>query len=92
MSTPEVQIESVNSKETLLDFIKSLQLDKLEEEELDRAKPPSPYASGAKGWNNHSIEGFLEAMHAWATDSDHLGKDPSWHTMAMLLLAGKGYE
>ena len=61
--------------------------------------PSPPYGPDANGWENSSIEGFLEAALAWAEDSGmgkslELGLDgePSWATFALFLYAGKFYE
>ena len=85
-------LESVNSKESLLVFMKALELDRLDEDAKELASPSSPYGSGANGWENGTISSFIEAMHAWATDSSDLPESPSWRTFADILLAGKIYE
>lgn len=82
---PEDLIEGVDSLESFLDFVKALEV----EARLDR---PQPYASGTHGWQNGTIEAFLESLHAWATDTRSLPHTPSWRDVAQLLLAGKSYE
>ncbi|HEX4945574.1 MAG TPA: hypothetical protein VFZ34_02770, partial [Blastocatellia bacterium] len=44
------------------------------------------------GWENISLEHFLEAIHAWAVDSNSLPEQPDWRCIAQLLVAGKNYE
>lgn len=61
----------------------------LEEEGLALS---SPFAPGSRGWQDGSIESFLEAMHAWALDSPLLNDEACWKQFAMLLMAGKAYE
>jgi hypothetical protein len=54
--------------------------------------------TGNVGWENGSIETFLDAMHAWASGTSGLTGKPmvseqaSWHTFAEILHAGKFYE
>jgi hypothetical protein len=73
---PEDLLDSVNSRETFLDFLATLVADQAE----------------ANDWINTSLESFFEAMHAWAIDSQVLGAEPDWRAFAQLLLAGKHYE
>jgi hypothetical protein len=89
--TPEEVLARVNSRETFLEFLKLLEND-FSASVLEEAKNSSSlYGSNAHGWENITIDKFLGAARAWANDSD--GSDsPSWQWLAMLLLAGKGYE
>jgi hypothetical protein len=73
---PEEMIGSVNSREAFLHFLAALIAD----------------CANPNDWENTSLEGFLEAMHAWAIDSQMLKDESSWRDFAQLLLAGKGYE
>ena len=57
----------------------------------------SPWGRAAGGWENTSIESFLEAATAWATDSDFglkqgLAENNTWKRFAVFLNAGKIYE
>ena len=90
--TPEEHLERVESREAFLAFLKSLQLD-CESEHAGTASARSPaYGPGPRGWENRTIEAFLDAMHAWAVDSGALPVEPTWRAMAQLFLAGKAYE
>jgi hypothetical protein len=79
------QIEKVRSKEDLADFVLSLKLD------LD-ANPSS--------WENPTLGRFLEAMEDWIRSMDNYYKntgqpqvkEPTWRTLADILLASKMYE
>mgnify|MGYP001194544134 CR=1 FL=1 len=82
---PEDLIESIDSPESFLAFLKALEVDARLDESV-------PYARGTRGWESGTIAWFLEAMHAWATDSDSLPGAPTWRDFARLLLAGKVYE
>ncbi len=51
--------------------------------------------SGANGWENSTIEAFLEAAVACAIDSRNKSghaPEPSWREFAGFLLGGKIYE
>ncbi|MGF1514926.1 MAG: hypothetical protein ACFB5Z_14695 [Elainellaceae cyanobacterium] len=82
---PEDLIENIDSPESFLQFVKSLEKDA----RMDKAKT---YPSGTHGWENGTIVDFLEAIHAWGTDADALPQSPSWRDVARLLLAGKSYQ
>jgi len=87
---PEDLIDSVNSKESFLEFMRALRLDREDENRKEAKSPSSPYGPGANGWENSTIEAFLEAMHAWADSG--LPEKPTWKDLARLLQAGKAYE
>jgi len=89
---PEHLISRVNSKETFLEFLKALESDWNKEQEMSKGAQLAPFLPGALGWENRSVGGFLEAMHAWACDAQWLDDEPSWRMFAELLLAGKSYE
>lgn len=82
---PEDLIESIDSPESFLAFLKALEVDARLDESV-------PYTRGTRGWESGAIAGFLEAMHAWATDSDSLPGAPTWRDFARLLLGGKVSE
>ena len=85
--------DSVNSKQSFLEFVSALSADWFKETELEKKSPSSPYGSGALGWENGSIGSFLDAMQAWASASaDKISEVPNWNTFAKILLAGKFYE
>jgi len=87
------QANSVHSKQSFLEFVRALAADRVNEVELEKKTPSSPYGPGAKGWENGSIEAFLEAMEAWISDTgDKVPEKPEWNTFARILLAGKYYE
>lgn len=90
--------EQVDSKEKFIAFVSALAADREAEVEIERERPSSPYGSGARGWENGSIEAFLGAMSAWAaggyghTGEPHVTDQPSWRTFAKILHSGKFYE
>jgi hypothetical protein len=85
-------LEAVDSKETFIEFTQALKNDKIDEEKKEKIYPSSPYGPGANGWENSSIEMFLDAMEAFAQDSHLIDEQPSWKNFALLLYAGKFYE
>jgi hypothetical protein len=94
--TPEHAIEQVADAESFLRFVEALESDRrdIKKEQLS---PTSPYSPGRNGWENGTIEGFLEAARAWAQDSKFSSQDWSsasgmWRGFAEFLLAGKFYE
>lgn len=89
-------LEKVKDQESFLEFARALQADKEDETIKEKAKPSSPYGAGCNGWENSSIEGFLEAAIAWAEDSN-FGEnfqieDNPWKKFALFLYCGKIYE
>ena len=86
-------LDKVDSKESFLEFVRALAADRVREIELEKKSPSSPYGPSAMGWENGTIEGFLDAMQAWADDSgDKIPEKPDWKTFAKILYAGKYYE
>ncbi|MEW4283171.1 DUF7660 family protein [Priestia koreensis] len=67
----------VHSKEDLLQFIKLLKVNYLENEQE---------------WENTSIDTFLDGMEAWTNDTDLLTEEDTWSTFAKILYAGSRYE
>ena len=74
-------LEKVNDRASFLEFVKALEQDR---------------RSGVT-WENETIEDFLEASIAWATESDFgqtqgLSTDSPWRQFAVFLYVGKIYE
>jgi hypothetical protein len=85
-------LEKVDSRKTFLDFVKALRDDRIDEVEKEKVKKSPPYAPGPAGWENGTIEAFLDAMHAYGLSATALPEQPDWKTFALLLYAGKFYE
>jgi len=86
-------IGRVDSKKSFLDFLEALKLDFEKDRELAKGAPAAPFIDeGPCGWRNFDLAGFLDAMHAWASDTDALGEEPSWRAFAEILYGGKIYE
>lgn len=90
-------VDAVTDPQSFLNFVRELIADREDEVKKQKVHPSSPYGSGANGWENGSIESFLEAAVAWADDNDFIekqnlpGNNP-WQQFASFLYAGKIYE
>lgn len=85
--------EKVHDEATFLLFLTALMKDREREVELEKENPSSPYGVGALGWENTTIEGFLESAVAWAEGSSQTTKQANpWLRAAQILHAGKTYE
>ncbi len=90
-------IENVQDEESFICFLHSLMNDRLNELKKEKEFPSSPYGPGATGWQNSTIEDFIESAIAWANDtrgnSEHYtGPSNPWKRAAQIILAGKTYE
>jgi hypothetical protein len=86
-------LETVDGPESFLEFVRKLREDKMSEAN----HPVDEFGRGASGWENHTIEDFLEAAIAWADDSSFgieqgLRDGLSWKLFATFLYCGKIYE
>ncbi|UCR85153.1 DUF7660 family protein [Pseudomonas chlororaphis] len=90
-------LERVNDEHSFIGFIEALGSDFAAQRVFEEATPSSPYCPGALGWENGSVDTFLDAAAAWATASSK-SSPPSapdtnvWQRCASILLAGKFYE
>lgn len=87
-----LQIGKINSFDAFIEFLTELEDDRRKSVELEKNNPPSPYEPQHGGWENTSIEDFLESMRAWLLDQKNFPKEPSWELFAAALEAGKTYE
>ena len=92
-------LEAVHDEKSFLRFVDALVSDRLDEIEKEKVKPSSPYGPGANGWENVTVDRFLEAASSWAESSNfgrdlsgNLFKDNCWHQFATFLYCGKIYE
>jgi len=94
--------EKVVDETTFLFFVKALVEDRRSAIQLEEANPSSPYGPDAGGWENISIEDYLESAIAWAEDSNfgrkmafkelELNNVSPWRRIAAFLMAGRVYE
>lgn len=61
--------DQVVDEESFIAFISALACDRIDEVEKEQKAPSRPFGPGANGRENSSIEGFLEALVAWAQAS-----------------------
>ena len=59
-------VDQVDSEESFLTFIAALVVDRVRAVQAEKEHPSSPYGPDAGGWENTSIESFLESASAWA--------------------------
>ena len=90
-------LEAVNDSRTFLNFVRELIADREDEVRKEREKPSPPYGPGANGWENSTIEAFLESAAAWAESTDFgqtqgLSAENPWLQFATFLYLGKIYE
>ncbi len=89
--------ETVTDEQSFIAFLKALSEDRADEVVKEKLSPSSPYGPGANGWENGSIEAFLESAAAWAEDTiDQPEEFPRptnpWTHCAQILVIGKYYE
>ena len=89
--------DAVHDRESFLEFVRALAEDRRASVAAEREAPSSPYGPQAGGWENLTIEDFLEAAVAWAEssgmgESQGLPPGPSWQAFASFLFCGKIYE
>jgi hypothetical protein len=90
-------LESVVDLPSFLAFARPLEADRADEVRKEAVHPSHFAGPGANGWENTSIEGFLEAAIAWAEStevglSQGLSPENPWKRFATFLYCGKIYE
>jgi len=91
------KLEQVRDRDSFFAFVRALIEDREDELAKEKITPTHPYSAGANGWENKTIEAFLESALAWA-ESTSMGKtqglpeEPSWKSFAVFLYLGKIYE
>jgi hypothetical protein len=94
---PHDLLESVTDEASFIAFVKALLADRLDEVAKETSTPSSPYGPGANGWENGTIEQFLDGAVSWAEVTNiglTQGLEPSnpWRRFAAFLYCGKIYE
>ncbi|MGX1163844.1 hypothetical protein AB7M16_000110 [Bradyrhizobium sp. USDA 372] len=89
--------DAVSDEQGFIRLLRKMAFDRGDEQQKELAGPSSPYGPGANGWENGSIEAFLEAAAAWAEatqDTSGLeAKAPDiWRRAAKIIVAGAFYE
>ena len=80
-----------------LTFVTELRKDREKDINIQARTPIDPYGRGPNGWENHTIEDFLEAAQAWAEasnfgESQNLKGASPWKKFAAFLYCGLIYE
>lgn len=94
------ELNGVRDEMTFLRFLKLITDDFRRDRELEQESPSGPYGPSVLGWQNTSIDSFLEAGVAWADAWAEMGDEQMdiggihnpWRRCAAILLAGKYYE
>jgi len=94
--------ENVVDEKSFLAFARELIKDRETAVKKEKDNPSSPYGPDADGWENTSIESYLEGAVAWAEDSQfgsrmafpeyELRNVSDWRKFAAFLMAGRVYE
>ena len=90
-------LDGVKDIESFLVFARALAADRAASAAQEKTNRSSPYGSDANGWENTTIESFLESAIAWAEASDFgltqgLSQSNPWKQFAVFLYCGKIYE
>ncbi len=89
--------DAVCDEDSFVRFLEALAANRAEEVENEGRKPSSPYGPGVNGWENGTIEAFLECASAWARASRnglqfYIKPDNPWKRCADIIFMGKIYE
>ncbi len=92
--SPENLIDKVKDKETFIQFLDALILDRQDAENLERDNPTKYQWDGANNWQNSSISSFLESASMYLIEGPHRheGDKINWKDLAAFLYFGKIYE
>ena len=72
-------------------FVRALLADWEASAAAEAQAPSAPWSAASGGWENPTLDRFLEALAAYA-DAQPLAEPPSWRSFAALLAAAKVYE
>jgi hypothetical protein len=72
-----MDVEQVQDRKSFIEFVAAMR---------------NELQAGAKDWENVDLADFLEAMAAWAHDSDSSADPNPWRHAAALMRAGTLYE
>ena len=82
---------AVATRSDLAQFVRVLLADCRENAAAEASTPSGPWTSATAGWENPTLDRFLEALAGYADEGQ--GDQPAtWRTFAELLAAAKVYE
>ncbi len=90
----EQALHAVSDEESFVHFVRTLAADFAAEREEVAGHGMPPGGPGPRGWENGSIDTFLDAAVSWVEDSrgrQVVAPNP-WRRCADILYAGKFYE
>jgi hypothetical protein len=90
-------VEEVVDEKSFLTFVDALRKDRELAAVAEKAQSSGAFGPAQRGWENITIESFLEAAHAWAEDTEfgatqNLKGASPWKKCAVFLYCGKIYE
>ena len=90
-------LQAVVDEITFIAFVQTLAMDRSAAVAEEASAPSSPWASDSRGWENVTIEDFLQPASAWASESlnglvAYSPPHSPWRRCANILYAGKHYE
>ena len=88
----ERRFDAVDDRGSFFRFVEALVADREDEVEKEKQRPSSLCGPGANGWENGTIETYLDAALRCAEDSRSFPEEPSWKAFAQFLYSGKYYE
>lgn len=88
------ELEKVQDRDSFVRFLGLLGEDFALEKQIEAVTPSPPFSSGALGWENGSIEAFLDAACSWGKSKTPLRPhNPNpWRECAEIIHMGKIYE
>jgi len=88
------ELNKVHDRDSFVEFLGLLGTDFALEKQIEAKNPPPPYSSGALGWENGSIDAFLEQACEWGKAKTPLRSQSSnpWRECAEIIHMGKVYE
>ncbi len=96
-ASDDLDPDAVHDRESFLAFVSALADDRRAAVAAEQVAPSSPFGPQVGGWENVTIEAFLDAALRWAESTDMgesqgLPPGPSWQAFAAFLYCGKIYE
>ncbi len=92
----KAKLEAVRDEDSFVAFVSTLAADRADEVRKEKESRSSHYGPGVNGWENATIEAYLESAASWAEDwktsPQYRPPDNPWKRCAEILYAGKSYE